>query len=104
MFLVLHQLPLHIDCPLARLLQNTDEPKDPHIDEPDLERGPNRQTTFRGGFHAYREIVRPKYRLLELGGKNRRKRYGQRLEGRPVVGVSPDELLSDYQGWSSRRV
>lgn len=81
MLLVLHQLPLHKYCPLARLLQNTDKLEHSRIDEPDFERGPIRQTTVRGGFHTDHEVVRPEYGLLELGGENRRKGYCQRLEG-----------------------
>ena len=77
MFFVFHRLPLHKYRPLARLLQNTDKPEHPRIDEPDFEHGPIRQTTFRGGFHADREVIRGEYGLLELGGENRRQWYRQ---------------------------
>lgn len=94
MFLVLNQLSLHKYRSLACLLQNTDKPEHPRIDESDFERGPIRQTTFRGGFHADRKVVRPEYRLLKLGRENRRQGYRQRLERRRGVGASPDKLLS----------
>ena len=94
MFLVLNQLPLHKYRPLARLLQNTDKPEHPRIDESDFERSPIGQTTFRGGFHADRKVVCPEYRLLELRRENRRQGYRQRLERWRGVGASPDKLLS----------
>lgn len=94
MFLVLDRLSPHKYHPLTRLLQNIHKSEHPRIQEPDFECSSIRQITFRRGFHADREVVRPKYGLLELGGENRREGYRQRLEGRLGVGVSPDELFS----------
>lgn len=67
MFLVLHRLPLHKYRLLARLIQDAHKPEHSCVDKSDFERGPIRQTTFRSGFHAYREVVCSEYGLLELG-------------------------------------
>lgn len=67
-------LPLHINCPLACLLQRTCKLKDTLILQPDLGAGPIGQTTVGRGLDLEDEVVRAKVWLFEL----RRKEVGMR--------------------------